>query len=71
MLCYISLGHKLMLRLFFSTVGTFAVGWFLTKFTEPLRLATTIVIVPPIARYWNKLTASKAAEAAEKVRKDL
>eukprot|EP00598_Pedospumella_elongata_P004975 CAMPEP_0184966580 /NCGR_PEP_ID=MMETSP1098-20130426/209_1 /TAXON_ID=89044 /ORGANISM="Spumella elongata, Strain CCAP 955/1" /LENGTH=158 /DNA_ID=CAMNT_0027487875 /DNA_START=67 /DNA_END=543 /DNA_ORIENTATION=+ len=60
------------------SVGTFAVGWFLTKFTEPLRLATTIVIVPPIARYWNKLTATKAAEAvvaaekeaAEKIHKD-
>lgn len=38
----------------------------MTKFTEPLRLATTVVIVPPIARYWNKLMATKAADAANK-----
>ena len=56
---------------FLHTVGTFAVGWVMTKFTEPLRLATTVMIVPSIARYWNKLTAAKAAEAAEKNRKEL
>lgn len=46
-------------------VGTFAVAWVMTKFTEPLRLATTVVIVPPIARYWDKLMASKAGDDAE------
>lgn len=43
----------------FIIVGTFAVAWVMTKFTEPLRLATTVVIVPPIARIWNKLVANK------------
>ena len=46
-------------------MGTFAVAWVMTKFTEPLRLGTTVMIVPPIARFWKKLTASKAAEKEE------
>lgn len=30
--------------------GTFALAWILTKFTEPLRLAGTAAITPPLAR---------------------
>lgn len=48
-----------------AAVGTFAVAWVMTKFTEPLRMATTVVIVPPIARYWSRLTAAKEAKEAE------
>ena len=32
------------------TVGTFAVAWIMTKFTEPLRLGFTILIVPKVAK---------------------
>lgn len=38
----------------------------MTKFTEPLRLTTTVMVVPSIARYWNKIVANKAAEKADK-----
>jgi len=31
-------------------VGTFAVAWVMTKFTEPLRLALAISVVPGVAR---------------------
>ncbi|KAJ1414927.1 hypothetical protein B484DRAFT_434847 [Ochromonadaceae sp. CCMP2298] len=31
-------------------VGTFAVAWVMCKFTEPLRLATTVAIVPSVSR---------------------
>ena len=36
------------------TVGTFAIAWVMTKFTEPLRLGITIVIVPKIAQLLGK-----------------
>ena len=32
-------------------VGTFAMAWVMTKFTEPPRLAITAVAVPTVARY--------------------
>jgi len=32
-------------------VGTFAVAWVMTKFTEPVRLAVTLTIVPTISRF--------------------
>lgn len=35
-------------------VGTFAIAWVMTKFTEPLRLAVTVGIVPKIARFFGK-----------------
>ena len=31
-------------------VGTFAIAWVMTKFTEPLRLAFTIAIMPTVAK---------------------
>jgi Protein of unknown function (DUF1279) len=32
------------------TVGTFAIAWIMTKFTEPVRLGLTILIVPKVSR---------------------
>lgn len=32
-------------------VGTFAMAWVMTKFTEPPRLAITAVAVPAVAKY--------------------
>ena len=32
------------------TVGTFAIAWIMTKFTEPLRLGITVLIVPKVAK---------------------
>ncbi len=32
-------------------VGTFAIAWVMTKFTEPLRLGFTVATVPTIARW--------------------
>jgi len=31
-------------------VGTFAIAWIMTKFTEPLRLGVTVVALPQIAK---------------------
>jgi hypothetical protein len=31
--------------------GTFAIAWVMTKFTEPLRLGATFVIVPKLGQY--------------------
>lgn len=31
-------------------VGTFAIAWIMTKFTEPIRFAITLAVVPSIAR---------------------
>lgn len=36
------------------TVGTFAVAWVMTKFTEPLRLGVTLAAVPKIAQFFGK-----------------
>ena len=35
-------------------VGTFAISWVMTKFTEPLRLGVTVAIVPTVARFLGK-----------------
>lgn len=32
-------------------VGTFAVAWVMTKFTEPMRLAVTVAVVPSISKF--------------------
>lgn len=32
-------------------LGTLAIAWVATKFTEPLRLGATVVIAPKIAKY--------------------
>jgi hypothetical protein len=32
-------------------VGTFAIAWVMTKFTEPARFAVALYTVPKIARY--------------------
>lgn len=32
-------------------VGTFAIAWVMTKFTEPVRIAVAISVVPSIARF--------------------
>lgn len=36
-------------------VGSFAIAWVLTKFTEPVRLGVTVVTVPAIARFFGKV----------------
>ncbi|KAF0716789.1 Aste57867_2662 [Aphanomyces stellatus] len=33
------------------TTGTFLIAWVATKFTEPIRLAVTLMITPRLARY--------------------
>eukprot|EP01040_Poterioochromonas_malhamensis_P015546 gene15546-17426_t len=38
-------------------VGTFAIAWVMTKFTEPLRLGLTIISVPTIAQMLGKKAA--------------
>jgi len=38
-------------------VGTFAVAWVMTKFTEPIRLGVTLLTVPSIARFFGKVPA--------------
>jgi len=35
--------------------GLFALAWVTTKFTEPVRLLVTIMIVPRIARYLGRV----------------
>lgn len=40
-------------------VGTFALAWVMTKFTEPLRLGFTISIVPSIARFLGRAPPKK------------
>lgn len=35
-------------------VGTFAIAWVMTKFTEPVRLGFTLLTVPSIARFFGK-----------------
>jgi hypothetical protein len=41
------------------------VAWLITKFTEPVRLATTVAIVPSVSRYWNKLMNNKIEHEAK------
>lgn len=36
------------------TVGTFAIAWVMTKFTEPVRLGVTLFVLPKIARLMGK-----------------
>ena len=36
-------------------VGTFAIAWVMTKFTEPLRLAFTIAVMPTVAKFVSNL----------------
>lgn len=36
------------------TVGTFAIAWVMTKFTEPLRLGFTVLVVPSVARLFGR-----------------
>jgi len=48
-------------------VGTFAIAWVMTKFTEPLRLGFTVATVPTIARFFGRRKdAATAAKAEEK-----
>lgn len=35
-------------------VGTFAIAWVMTKFTEPVRLGVTLAVLPKIARILGK-----------------
>lgn len=40
-------------------VGTFAIAWLMTKFTEPLRLAVTVMVTPKVARAMKKVNGGK------------
>ncbi len=42
-------------------VGTFAIAWVMTKFTEPLRLGFTVATLPSIARFFGRRADAKAA----------
>lgn len=42
--------------------GTFAAAYIITKITQPLRIAATVVLTPLVARLWEKV-AGKAARA--------
>lgn len=46
-------------------VGTFAIAWVMTKFTEPLRLGFTVATVPTIARFFGRRKDAAAALKAE------
>ena len=48
-------------------VGTFAIAWVMTKFTEPLRLAATVLTVPSIARFFGKIPATEKQETPTKL----
>lgn len=43
-------------------VGTFAIAWVMTKFTEPVRLAVAITIVPSVARFFRFAPATVVKE---------
>jgi hypothetical protein len=47
-------------------VGTFAIAWVMTKFTEPFRLAFTIATVPSVARILGKKENKSASETEQK-----
>lgn len=47
-------------------VGTFAIAWVMTKFTEPLRLGFTLLTVPSIARWFGKVPATVLDDQVEK-----
>jgi hypothetical protein len=51
-------------------VGTFAIAWVMTKFTEPIRLGVTVGIVPQISKWLrqNRLLG-KAADVQEETLK--
>jgi hypothetical protein len=36
------------------TVGTFAIAWVMTKFTEPIRLGVTLLVLPKVAKILGK-----------------
>ena len=46
-------------------MGTFAIAWVMTKFTEPLRLGFTLAIVPPIARLLGYAEPKDAKDAKD------
>lgn len=54
-------------------VGTFALAWVMTKFTEPIRLGVTIAAVPKIAKLFgrtpNPSTAAATAIVTSKLKK--
>jgi hypothetical protein len=41
-------------------VGTFAIAWIMTKFTEPIRFGITLAVVPSIARLLGRESASSS-----------
>lgn len=41
-------------------MGTFAVAWVMTKFTEPLRLGLAIAVVPSVARFLGRAPPKEA-----------
>ena len=45
-------------------VGTFALAWVMTKFTEPIRLGVTVAAVPNIAKLFGRSPNPSAAAAA-------
>ena len=45
------------------SAGTFALAWLMTEFAEPIRLGATMVMVPPIARYWKKVAEEEEVVA--------
>jgi hypothetical protein len=47
-------------------VGTFALGWVMTKFTEPVRIAATVVAVPSLAKFFASKQEREQLEAEER-----
>ena len=43
-------------------VGTFAIAWVMTKFTEPFRLAFTIAVMPTVAKFVQNLRGMPTTE---------
>lgn len=47
-------------------VGTFAIAWVMTKFTEPLRLGFTLLTVPSVARFFGRVPFKSEATVIPK-----
>ena len=50
-------------------VGTFAIAYFITKLTQPLRIGATVILTPFVARLYERATGREPA--AERAAKEL
>src|SRR4051812_44037248 len=45
-------------------VGTFAIAYFITKLTQPLRIGATVILTPFVARLYERATGRPRTTAA-------